>query len=313
MHGAAYTAEDIKRYLRGELSPAEMHALEKAALDDPFLADAIEGIETIGVNFDEDVAKLSEKINRRSGKKTAVGIYWKLAAVLLVLITAVTIVLLMDNKQPESKERVLAKVESKRETPVVKQEKQKPEILEPQEGKEDKTGVTVSPVLSAQEQTIKKEEEVALISQSEKAISIADSVQLPAARRDSDLQLKKLQGKVAGVQVNKDERQDEVVVMGYSAKKKQRLTRNNESIVPEGGWESFYQYLNDYMSTADSLRKGVEIISFTIDKNNRPQNFRIRKSISPAHDAEAIRLLENGPDWKIIKGTKRKLKLEIEF
>lgn len=38
-----YSAKDIERYLRGEMSSAEMHALEKAALDDPFLAEALEG------------------------------------------------------------------------------------------------------------------------------------------------------------------------------------------------------------------------------------------------------------------------------
>ena len=38
-----YTAKDIERYHSGQLSAAEMHALEKAALDDPFLADALEG------------------------------------------------------------------------------------------------------------------------------------------------------------------------------------------------------------------------------------------------------------------------------
>lgn len=38
-----FSAADIERYHRGELSPSERHALEKAALDDPFLADALEG------------------------------------------------------------------------------------------------------------------------------------------------------------------------------------------------------------------------------------------------------------------------------
>src|SRR6187551_1843735 len=38
-----YTFEDIQRYLQGKMSAAEMHAMEKAALQDPFLADAIEG------------------------------------------------------------------------------------------------------------------------------------------------------------------------------------------------------------------------------------------------------------------------------
>jgi hypothetical protein len=39
----SFTAEDMIRYHRGELSPREMHRLEKAALDDAFLAEALEG------------------------------------------------------------------------------------------------------------------------------------------------------------------------------------------------------------------------------------------------------------------------------
>jgi len=38
-----YSFEDIQRYLQGKMPAAEMHAIEKAALQDPFLADAIEG------------------------------------------------------------------------------------------------------------------------------------------------------------------------------------------------------------------------------------------------------------------------------
>jgi len=38
-----YTAEDIQKYLSGTLAPGEMHAMEKAALDDAFLAEAMEG------------------------------------------------------------------------------------------------------------------------------------------------------------------------------------------------------------------------------------------------------------------------------
>ena len=38
-----YTATDIANYLSGKLSAQEMHAIEKQALQDPFLADAIEG------------------------------------------------------------------------------------------------------------------------------------------------------------------------------------------------------------------------------------------------------------------------------
>ncbi|HVX50193.1 MAG TPA: hypothetical protein VHB48_08540, partial [Chitinophagaceae bacterium] len=38
-----YTLADIERYLQGKMSTREMHDIEKAALQDPFLSDSIEG------------------------------------------------------------------------------------------------------------------------------------------------------------------------------------------------------------------------------------------------------------------------------
>ena len=38
-----YSIEDIERYLNGNMTAKEMHELERAALNDPLLADAIEG------------------------------------------------------------------------------------------------------------------------------------------------------------------------------------------------------------------------------------------------------------------------------
>jgi hypothetical protein len=46
-HTIIYGAEDIQQYLSGKLSPLQMNAMEKAALDDPFLAEAIEGYEAM--------------------------------------------------------------------------------------------------------------------------------------------------------------------------------------------------------------------------------------------------------------------------
>ncbi|HMZ45664.1 MAG TPA: hypothetical protein PLU36_02560 [Chitinophagaceae bacterium] len=44
-HHINYTAADINNYLQGKMSNAERNAFEKAALADPFLADALEGFE----------------------------------------------------------------------------------------------------------------------------------------------------------------------------------------------------------------------------------------------------------------------------
>lgn len=56
-----YTQADIERYLQGKMTHAEMHALEKAALQDPFLADAIEGFAIA----DLDKAKMATVVTQR--------------------------------------------------------------------------------------------------------------------------------------------------------------------------------------------------------------------------------------------------------
>lgn len=67
-----FTAFDIERYHKGLLSKAERHALEKAALDDPFLADALEGYAVPGVQVKQDLEELSEKLSARTEAKKVI-------------------------------------------------------------------------------------------------------------------------------------------------------------------------------------------------------------------------------------------------
>src|SRR5687767_10932547 len=66
-----YTAEDIVRYHQGLLTPQEMHEMERAALEDPFLADAMEGYVHASDPL-EAVAELRGELNRRTGKRPMV-------------------------------------------------------------------------------------------------------------------------------------------------------------------------------------------------------------------------------------------------
>ena len=95
-----YSAGDIQKYLGGEMSPAEMHALEKAALEDPFLADAIEGMGSdrslpTGTDLQKDLAELHSRLADKiaeNKKKAKPGIWMRLppfvrvAAVLILLV-----------------------------------------------------------------------------------------------------------------------------------------------------------------------------------------------------------------------------------
>ena len=59
-----FTAADIEKYWAGKLSASEMHAMEKAAMDDPFLADAMEGYKN-RTTIISDLNTLRERFDKR--------------------------------------------------------------------------------------------------------------------------------------------------------------------------------------------------------------------------------------------------------
>ena len=92
---------DIERYLKGEMSPAEMHALEKQALHDPFLADALEGAHNFPDDFTADVRALNHLVSSKTkpGRPSVRWYYQAAAAVLLMGVSAVLIYYLSGREQ----------------------------------------------------------------------------------------------------------------------------------------------------------------------------------------------------------------------
>ncbi|MEK7226552.1 MAG: carboxypeptidase-like regulatory domain-containing protein, partial [Bacteroidota bacterium] len=94
-----FTAADIEKYHKGLLSFKEMHDLEKAALDDPFLADALEGYTVTGKNTQADIAELENRLGQRvegakviplsAGKNKPIP--WLRIAALLIIISGTAV------------------------------------------------------------------------------------------------------------------------------------------------------------------------------------------------------------------------------
>jgi len=94
IHHNNFSAADIEQYRAGKLSPAEMHAMEKAAMEDPFLADAMEGYgvgsqEPGMANQEDNIRELKERLRQRveenTSKTIAFGSWWKIAAAVIVV------------------------------------------------------------------------------------------------------------------------------------------------------------------------------------------------------------------------------------
>ncbi|MEP6512376.1 MAG: carboxypeptidase-like regulatory domain-containing protein [Parafilimonas sp.] len=88
-----YSLPDIERYLNGGMSAREMHELEKAALHDPFLADAIEGYSKSSLPLaHKHLNELNAMLHgeKRNAKVISISVkntsLWRIAA--MVIITA---------------------------------------------------------------------------------------------------------------------------------------------------------------------------------------------------------------------------------
>jgi len=88
-----YSAVDIEKYHQGLLSPKEMNELEKAALEDSFLADALEGYALPGVNITTDINELKQRLAQKTESGKVVGIsenrkklsWLRIAALILIV------------------------------------------------------------------------------------------------------------------------------------------------------------------------------------------------------------------------------------
>ncbi len=115
-----YTAEDIKRYITGEMPPAEMHAIEMAALDDPLLAEAMEGYELMEQkDWSKELAALKQQFNKKNETSPVIPIskapafkWWRVAAAAVVLGITATTAYIFTNKSETAILQDTAKAET---------------------------------------------------------------------------------------------------------------------------------------------------------------------------------------------------------
>src|SRR4051812_11586671 len=119
-----YTLADIQRYLQGGMSAREMHDLEQAALEDPFLADALEGYSEADMQqAEQHLAQIETAIRQTQQRSKVVALpplkkyrNWQVAASIILLISIAGITYFIFNKK--SNYAALAKTENNTSKPV---------------------------------------------------------------------------------------------------------------------------------------------------------------------------------------------------
>jgi len=159
--------DDIIKYKKGELSPEQMHVLERSALADPFLAEALEGIENISADeLVADISEIEKKILHK--KKKVLFTPLRIAAGILLVASSVfivhqftpkveTIALKTEKPKPDNKiEDEKASDGSGKEVEKVQSEKLKVESEGPKEKKAE-------PIVSSSQNHAAKIQQPALI------------------------------------------------------------------------------------------------------------------------------------------------------
>ncbi|MCM0387975.1 carboxypeptidase-like regulatory domain-containing protein [Bacteroides fragilis] len=372
-------------YIRGARKGKEAHRLEKEAMRDPFLADALEGYSRVGNGADEQIEELRRRIRARAVRKRNHAVVWSIAASLLIGVCIGSYFLFQE--KPLSDEARMAMEQAVHPKPLsVYEEEKKDELAEAvikdsagpskkliSENKKKKMLAPSSEVPQVMTQELMEEALEATIDDEPSAMD-KKMVMRASVANDSSFNTKvavvgKVRGKVTDpsgeplvgatvrvkgtnqgtisdengdftlktdgnrelsvdyigyesvvlpadttkdllIAMNVDDATlDEVVVVGYGSQPKSSVTGAIMSLKMSGtpqpsiGRKAFRRYLKEnlvYPSDKECARaKGKVILTFRVDKDGRPESISVKKGLCASADKEAIRLIEEGPDWTI--------------
>ncbi|MBY2899699.1 hypothetical protein AE938_12675 [Bacteroides fragilis] len=372
-------------YIRGDRKGKEAHRLEKEAMRDPFLADALEGYSRVGNGADEQIEELRRRIRARAVRKRNHAVVWSIAASLLIGVCIGSYFLFQE--KPLSDEARMAMEQAVHPKPLsVYEEEKKDELAEAvikdsaspskiliSENKKKKMLAPSSEVPQVMTQELMEEALEATIDDRPSAMD-KKMVMRASVANDSSFNTKvavvgRVRGKVTDpsgeplvgatvrvkgtnlgtisdengdftlktdgnrelsvdyigyesvilpadttkdllIAMNVDDATlDEVVVVGYGSQPKSSVTGAIMSLKMSGtpqpsiGRKAFRRYLKENLvhpSDKECARaKGKVILTFRVDKDGRPESISVKKGLCASADKEAIRLIEEGPDWTI--------------
>lgn len=101
------------------------------------------------------------------------------------------------------------------------------------------------------------------------------------------------------ITMNEDQKGlSEVVVMGYGVNKK---ANKDNTPQPVDGKRKYQKYLKENLvrPTDETCAqvKGKVVLTFLVNRDGRPFHIKVKKSLCESSDKEAIRLVQEGPDW----------------
>jgi CarboxypepD_reg-like domain len=413
---------DVHKYLRGELSAREMHALEKASLDDPFLADALEGLATaptLGQDLTELQSRLDARVAEKKSRPTLLP-WMKVAAAVILLVGMGLTTWITTTKQKHDLTTITPRPQPAADVATIPPakpaaaERSTPATIAPAPGEPNVAKTAIAPRKHAP--TAASRDREVQINALTDSLEASETLAASAAKNQASIptfSLKKdtvsykadylannnhpatqpllfsgqvrdannrplagasltLEGKSKGTvtdgegyfklyvppydtirklrvesvgydqasfALNSENRSgnlitlrehpsslNEVVVTGLGMKRRETMaappsddaekldslwTRASPTI----GRPAYLDYLTAGKKDlgADTATHGIVSISFNVDQKGQLSDFKIEQSLSPINDAGIIRLISEGPSWKLLRGKKARLLVSVSF
>ena len=300
---------DIKKYLRGELDAQAMHRLEKQALTDPFLAEALEGAETLDPKeFSADVNVLNRNIVKRT-KRT--GLIWTLriaASLSLMAIISLVIYTWKDSTEenlalgkektevaPKANPGEMPEAENKTgENPAADKAGPDGEASTSSTGlgvQAEKPAMLAADAASTTEGSKKEVGESPALEEVRGKSSVQDGLLSSGEIQTEELALDKIahsQARPAGVQKIETEAMKRSANTGQQAKS----AGSFKEALPNGGYEAFQDYLGQHVryprQAVDKKVEGLVKIRFLVKETGELTDFTAIQGIGSGCEEELI-------------------------
>lgn len=300
----------IQQYLEGKLDPEVMHQLEKQALDDPFLWDALEGYSS-NSGAAEGLSILQRQLHERivhlQENKKVFDLTWQrlsVAAAAAVLFVSAGILFWMNSHRPSEQ---LAATHKQVEVSVIDKDSVEAAISSGSQ-----------PVVAAA-----KPAEIDRMRESTKAGSPA-VVQKKSAPDQAPAEAEAANVSSADAVISADH---QAVAMSAPAARMAKSVRSENykmaevatvpaAAQPKEGWDLYHQYLNQNTRKFNpaSPLKGSVLLSFQVGADGKLTNIKVVRTLNEVYDKEAIRLIKEGPEWlPAPDGKVAELMFEVNF
>ena len=289
----------IKAYFEGRLDAKQQHELEKQALNDPFLADAMDGYKhamPAASQLSILQRQLEERIALQQERKNILGFTWQrisiaAAAGLMFLVAGMLFWL-----KSESNRNQIAATSKKVDVTL-----SSPNDLQQEVAVKANTD---TPLLHPSPET--KEE----IPAGQPHIAKAKPVTLAVQAKKNP--------------VSAGDSQPDTKAM-YALKDTKALSKTialNEAVVAEAagphpvmGWKSYHEYIQEQVKwlTIPADQEGKVVVRFIVNPGGILSDFKIADGLTPGLNDEALRLIKEGPAWETASsGKAQTVEVEVE-